>query len=156
MATLYERLGVEADASLRQVQASWRKVARQCHPDMRPQGKDAKARLREAQEAYETLSDTKKRAAYDASLAREDSHSLVEEIFKEALDGVARMSAVLVLSVEEARLGGPRWVEVGDDSKVHCFVPAGVEDGSRLCSGLCPVVEIEVQVRGALAASEIG
>ncbi len=60
----YETLGVPRDADLDQIKAAYRKLARTHHPDM-SKAPDAEARFKEAAEAYATLKDTAKRAAYD-------------------------------------------------------------------------------------------
>lgn len=60
----YAALGVPRDASLDQVKKAYRKLARQHHPDMSKES-GAEARFKEAAEAYATLKDPEKRAAYD-------------------------------------------------------------------------------------------
>src|SRR5450830_2183969 len=63
----YEVLGVGKTASDEEIKKAYRKLAMKHHPD-RNQGDDAKKaeeRFKEAKEAYEMLSDTQKRAAYD-------------------------------------------------------------------------------------------
>ena len=60
----YETLGVPRDADLDQIKKAYRKLARTHHPDM-SKAPDAEARFKEAAEAYATLKDPAKRAAYD-------------------------------------------------------------------------------------------
>lgn len=60
----YETLGVPRDADLDQIKKAYRKLARTHHPDM-SKAPDAEARFKDAAEAYATLKDTAKRAAYD-------------------------------------------------------------------------------------------
>jgi curved DNA-binding protein len=60
----YDTLGVPRDASLDQIKKAYRKLARTHHPDM-SKAPDAEARFKDAAEAYATLKDTAKRAAYD-------------------------------------------------------------------------------------------
>ncbi|MBT3067525.1 DnaJ C-terminal domain-containing protein [Rhodoferax sp. U11-2br] len=60
----YDTLGVPRDADLDQIKKAYRKLARTHHPDM-SKAPDAEARFKEAAEAYATLKDPTKRAAYD-------------------------------------------------------------------------------------------
>lgn len=60
----YEILGVARDASEDAIKKAYRKLARQYHPDV-SKAKDAEERFKEIAEAYNTLKDAEKRAAYD-------------------------------------------------------------------------------------------
>jgi molecular chaperone DnaJ len=61
----YTVLGVGRDASDEDIKKSYRKLAMKHHPDRNPDDKAAEEKFKEAKEAYEVLSDAKKRAAYD-------------------------------------------------------------------------------------------
>ena len=61
----YETLGVSKTASDAELKSAFRKAAMQCHPDRHPGDKQAEARFKELNEAYQHLSDAQKRAAYD-------------------------------------------------------------------------------------------
>ena len=61
----YAVLGVTHDADLEQIKKAYRKLARAHHPDV-SKAADAESKFKEAAEAYATLKDPEKRAAYDA------------------------------------------------------------------------------------------
>jgi molecular chaperone DnaJ len=61
----YQTLGVNRDATDEDIKKSYRKLAMKFHPDRNPDSKDSEEKFKEAKEAYEVLSDAKKRAAYD-------------------------------------------------------------------------------------------
>jgi molecular chaperone DnaJ len=61
----YEVLGVARDATDEEIKKAYRKMAVKCHPDKNPGDKTAEERFKEIGEAYEALSDTQKRSAYD-------------------------------------------------------------------------------------------
>src|SRR5713226_2367470 len=61
----YEILGVQRNASEEEIKRSYRKLARQFHPDRNPGDKQAETKFKEVQEAYDVLSDKNKRAQYD-------------------------------------------------------------------------------------------
>ena len=61
----YEVLGVNRDAADDEIKKAYRKLAMKHHPDRNPDNPKAEEHFKEAKEAYETLSDVQKRAAYD-------------------------------------------------------------------------------------------
>ncbi len=61
----YEVLGVSKSASADEIKKAFRKIAKANHPDLNPGDTAAEARFKEANEAYEVLSDDNKRAKYD-------------------------------------------------------------------------------------------
>lgn len=61
----YEILGLERNASEADIKKAYRRLAMKYHPDRNPDDAEAEEKFKEVQEAYETLSDSKKRAAYD-------------------------------------------------------------------------------------------
>lgn len=61
----YDVLGVARTASADEIKAAYRKLALKYHPDRNPGNKEAEEKFKEAAEAYEVLSDEKKRKSYD-------------------------------------------------------------------------------------------
>src|SRR3954452_22128768 len=61
----YEVLGVARDASADAIKKAYRSLARKHHPDVNPGDKKAEAKFKEAQAAYDILSDAEKRSVYD-------------------------------------------------------------------------------------------
>ena len=71
MHELYQVLGVRSDAADEVIKATFRRLAKQLHPDLHPGAPDTERRLQEVIRAYETLSDRPSRMAYDAGLANQ-------------------------------------------------------------------------------------
>jgi len=61
----YEVLGLQKGASDDEIKKAYRKVAKDCHPDLHPGDKEKEAQFKEANEAYSVLSDPDKKAKYD-------------------------------------------------------------------------------------------
>jgi molecular chaperone DnaJ len=61
----YAALGVPKDADAAAIKRAYRKLARDLHPDKNPGNAEAEARFKEVSEAYDVLSDVKRRAEYD-------------------------------------------------------------------------------------------
>ena len=61
----YELLGVSRRAPVKEIRQSYRKLARKYHPDLNPGDKSSEEKFKQIQEAYDVLSDPKKRQMYD-------------------------------------------------------------------------------------------
>jgi molecular chaperone DnaJ len=61
----YETLGIPRKASADEIRKAYRKLARKHHPDLNPGDKSSEDRFKNVQEAYDILSDAKKRQMYD-------------------------------------------------------------------------------------------
>ncbi len=61
----YDILGVSENASEEEIKKAFRSLAKKYHPDRNKGDKTAEDRFKEISEAYETLSDPKKRQEYD-------------------------------------------------------------------------------------------
>ncbi|WFA09539.1 molecular chaperone DnaJ [Tissierella sp. Yu-01] len=65
MRDYYEILGVGRDATSDEIKSAYRKLAKKYHPDLNPNNAEAEQKFKEANTAYEVLSDEDKRARYD-------------------------------------------------------------------------------------------
>jgi len=61
----YELLGVSRKAAQKEIRQAYRKLARKYHPDLNPGDKSSEEKFKQVQEAYDVLSDVKKRQMYD-------------------------------------------------------------------------------------------
>jgi molecular chaperone DnaJ len=63
--SLYEILEVDKSVSEEAIKTAYRKLAKQYHPDLNPNNEEAAKKFKQINEAYEVLSDAKKRSEYD-------------------------------------------------------------------------------------------
>ena len=61
----YGALGVSQGADAAEIKKAYRKLAQELHPDKNPGNTEAESRFKDVSEAYDVLSDTKRRAEYD-------------------------------------------------------------------------------------------
>jgi molecular chaperone DnaJ len=61
----YDLLGVPRKAAQKEIRQAYRKLARKYHPDLNPGDKSSEEKFKQVQEAYDVLSDAKKRQMYD-------------------------------------------------------------------------------------------
>ena len=78
----YELLELSDDATFEQIKQSYRRLARQYHPDLNPGDKTAEERFKLLNEAYEILSDSDHRRQYDSFNAREwaDFNNFIDQL----------------------------------------------------------------------------
>ena len=143
----YALLGVSREATTEEIKKSFRKVARETHPDTNPGDSAAEAKFRDAAEAYEVLSDPERRARYnrgdkidlnDLFNGLGGIDDLLRSVFGEggllgSRQRAVRGRDVLVrteVSLEEAAFGGDAIVEyeaLGDCERCSA---SGSEPGS--------------------------
>jgi molecular chaperone DnaJ len=85
----YDVLGVSKTATTDEIKKAYRTLAMKYHPDRNPDNKEAEEKFKKAAEAYEVLSDEKKRATYDQyghsnyqNMNQGGSHMNMDDIFK--------------------------------------------------------------------------
>ncbi len=61
----YDVLGVDKNATEKELKSAYRKLAKKYHPDANPDNKEAEEKFKEASEAYDVLNDAEKRRTYD-------------------------------------------------------------------------------------------
>jgi curved DNA-binding protein len=132
----YHILGVARDASQQDIQRAYRKLARQWHPDVNSDP-EAEETFKRVNEAYETLSNPRKRAEYDEPPAAPGIR--LEDLFGNFFGGwasaVADIQVELALSVEESYAGGPRHFTLRTltgDREIDVELPPGIADGDMV------------------------
>jgi molecular chaperone DnaJ len=168
----YQVLGVSRQANGEELKKAYRKLALKYHPDRNPGDKDAEERFKEAAEAYEVLSDPKKRQIYDTYgfeglqgtgfsgfRGFEDIFSSFGDIFEEFFSfgfggGRPRQRTAarpgndlgydLVLAFEEAVFGTEKEIEVEMAVACESCQGSGAEAGSR--EAACPLCQGRGQV----------
>ena len=74
----YKTLGVDRKASDTDIKSAYRKLARKFHPDVNPNNKEAEAKFKQINEAYQVISDPEKRKKYD-ELGADWEHGVSQE-----------------------------------------------------------------------------
>ncbi len=108
----YETLGVARDASDQEIKKAYRKLAFQYHPDRNPGNKEAEAKIREINAAYEVIGDPESRktferlrfGAYEAKEVPPDPAVILEEMERKLHDeGRKEIFAMLMKDVKRVK-----------------------------------------------------
>lgn len=131
-ASYYELLGIPATATEDEIRRAYRAYAKRLHPDVSV-ADDATRQFVAIQNAYEVLSDQRRRALYDAELER----------LRDAVRGPLRLSVAL---------SHPRLQVSGDPQMLYALVRIGIAPGSapaRPPLNLCVVLDNSLSMDGA-------
>ncbi|MEO5573455.1 MAG: molecular chaperone DnaJ [Gammaproteobacteria bacterium] len=164
----YDTLGVARNASEEEIRKAYRRLAMKYHPDRNPNNKEGEELFKEGKEAYEILSDARKRAAYDqfghagvdssaagAGFAQGGNFSdIFGDVFSDIFGGARSGERVysgadlrynLELNLEEAVHGTT--VNIRIPTRVTCKVcsGSGAKPGTKL--NTCPTCQGHGQVR---------
>lgn len=107
----YRVLGVSREASGEEIKRAYRKLVLQHHPDRNPNSKDAEAKIREINTAYEIVGDTEKRRSYDRLFWGDEPRAetvdpgvVLDEMEKKLFDeGRKELFAVLIKDVKRVK-----------------------------------------------------
>lgn len=146
MSDYYSILGVKRDATADEIKQAYRRMAAQHHPD---RGGDTE-RFQEIQQAYDTLSDGNRRAAYDNpgqqmfGAGGSNPFDFFNQMFGGGFGGAgfhqrrSHVRMTMWVTFAESVIGVTKTVQVGTtqgSSTVQIEVPAGIEDGDNVQYG---------------------
>ncbi len=172
----YEILGVPRNASIEDIKAAFRKLARQYHPDVSKEP-DAEEKFKEINEAYGVLSDPDKRARYDQygraglgdmggmpDFATMDFSDIFEQFFGINMGGGGRsrrprrgrdLQTQISLTFEEAVFGAEKEIEITRNEICSSCHGSGAEPGSgpqkcSTCGGRGEVRQVRQTIFGSM------
>jgi molecular chaperone DnaJ len=174
----YEVLGVSRSASKDEIKQTFRKLARQYHPDV-SKLPDAEARFKEINEAYEVLSDDEKRARYDrfghagvqgnGGASGFNGFAGFDEIFEDLLNNFGRSAAGarrgprvgadrktdVTITFEESVFGVEKELEIDRLDTCETCEGSGAEPGTATvrcpqCSGTGEVRQVQQTFLGSV------
>ncbi|MBX4180719.1 molecular chaperone DnaJ [Sodalis sp. CWE] len=171
----YRILGVSRDAEERDIKKAYKRLAVKFHPDRNPGNSEAEAKFKEIKEAYEVLTDTRRRAAYDqyghaafeqgnvggsgssfsSGAGGADFSDIFGDVFGDIFGGGRRQRASrgadlsydMELSLEEAVRGVTREIRVPSLEKCSLCYGSGIKSGTKAITCLTCHGQGQVQIR---------
>lgn len=144
--TLYEILETPTNSTKETIKQSYRRLAKIYHPDMQ-RGDEKK--FKEINNAYNILSDEKKRSEYDISLQFNYNFNNFDNIFdvRENLN----IERNIKIRLQDSYYGSTIRVEVYSNDIVDVKIPMGIRNNQKIkCAGLGSVSKKDPNVRGDL------
>jgi molecular chaperone DnaJ len=142
MRDFYEVLGVEKTATEEQIEKAYRKLALTNHPDRNPGDDAATERFKEATNAYETLSDVKKRQMYDVGgfemknpQRRRDFSDIFDGMFdfaRQPDDNGSNIEVEVTVSFMEAAMGCKKVISYDKRASCPSCKGTGAKDGQDI------------------------
>lgn len=146
----YKILEVAENSSDDEIKKSYRRLAMQFHPDKNPGNSEAEQQFKEIAEAYEHLSDPKKKRSYDSSKRYGGYEDVFSDMFKGArgaqdwssmFEGAFGqqfkeskahdVSAEIKITLEDAFFGATKRIGVGMNVE-EVIIPLGAQNGQRI------------------------
>lgn len=159
----YKILGVDENATDKEIQSKFRKLSKETHPDLHPGDKEAEAKFKEYSEAYDILSNKQKREEYDnmrryGSQRFNNEDDLFSEFMRMHGFGNARRSnsnaprdgddivVNCVINFAEFAFGSEKEVSVDIKKNCHHCHGTGSKDGKKTKCPVCGGTGMEVNI----------